>query len=166
MTDVDGNLSLHVLTNNRSTAYLRLTTHNKTTNDFTFLDSSTILATCGLSTDQQNVAIWDTLMPPTRANITCKIDGSTIDQSSVLSVRLAFTCHESGGGAGQCLVYSPTYQLLISGGKRGDIAIFDLRQRKRLANSQAHESHLKALCLDPLEKFYITGSTEGNIKVN
>ena len=78
---------------------------------------------------------------------------------------LAFTCHEAGGGGSQCLAYSPSYQLLISGGKRGDICIFDLRQRKRLATSQAHDSHLKALCLDPLEKFYVTGSTEGNIKV-
>lgn len=78
---------------------------------------------------------------------------------------LAFSCHESSGGAGQCLAYSSTYQLLISGGKRGDIVIFDLRQRKRLASSQAHESHLKALCLDPLEKFYVSGSAEGNIKV-
>ncbi len=78
---------------------------------------------------------------------------------------LAFTCHETGGGGSQCLAYSPSYQLLISAGKRGDICIFDLRQRKRLATSQAHDSHLKALCLDPLEKFYVTGSVEGNIKV-
>jgi WD40 repeat protein len=81
-----------------------------------------------------------------------------------LSLFLAFTCHEASGG-GQCLAYSQSYQLLISGGKRGDICIFDLRQRKRLATSQAHDSHLKALSLDPLEKFYATGSTEGNIKV-
>jgi WD40 repeat protein len=78
-------------------------------------------------------------------------------------ISLAFTCHEASGG--QCLAYSQSYQLLISGGKQGDICIFDLRQRKRLATSQAHDSHLKALCLDPLEKFYITGSTKGNIKV-
>ena len=76
---------------------------------------------------------------------------------------LAFTCHEAHGA--QCLAYSPSYQLLVSGGKRGDVSIFDLRQRKRLATSQAHDSHLKALALDPLEKFYVTGSTEGNIKV-
>ncbi|CAF4264513.1 unnamed protein product, partial [Rotaria magnacalcarata] len=75
-----------------------------------------------------------------------------------------FSCHDTGGG-GQCLAYSQSHQLLISGGKRGDICIFDLRQRKRLAISQAHDSQLKALCLDPLEKFYVTGSTEGNIKV-
>jgi len=91
------------------------------------------------------VTIWDTLMPTSRANIT------------------SFTCHEASGG--QCLAYSPSYQLLVSGGKRGDICIFDLRQRRRLATSQAHDSHLKALALDPLEKFYVTGSTEGNIKV-
>ncbi|CAM4805811.1 unnamed protein product [Rotaria magnacalcarata] len=146
VTDIEGNLSLHVLSSNRSTAYMRLLTHTKSANDFVFLDSSTLLATCGLSTDHQNVAIWDTLMPTSRANIT------------------SFSCHDTGGG-GQCLAYSQSHQLLISGGKRGDICIFDLRQRKRLAISQAHDSQLKALCLDPLEKFYVTGSTEGNIKV-
>jgi len=76
---------------------------------------------------------------------------------------LAFNCHEGNGS--QCLAYSQSHQLLISAGKRGDVCIFDLRQRKRLATSQAHDSHLKALSLDPLEKFYVTGSAEGNIKV-
>ncbi|CAF4557049.1 unnamed protein product [Rotaria sp. Silwood1] len=146
VTDIEGNLSLHVLSSNRSTAYMRLLTHTKSANDFVFLDSSTLLATCGLSNDHQNVAIWDTLMPASRANIT------------------SFSCHDTTGG-GQCLAYSQSHQLLISGGKRGDICIFDLRQRKRLATSQAHDSHLKALCLDPLEQFYVTGSTEGNIKI-
>ncbi|CAF4260362.1 unnamed protein product, partial [Rotaria sp. Silwood2] len=146
VTDIDGNLSLHVLSSNRSSAYMRLLTHTKSANDFVFLDSSTLLATCGLSNDHQNVAIWDTLMPTSRANIT------------------SFSCHDTTGG-GQCLAYSQSHQLLISGGKRGDICIFDIRQRRRLATSQAHDSHLKALCLDPLEKFYVTGSTEGNIKI-
>jgi WD40 repeat protein len=88
-----------------------------------------------------------------------------IDTVRFARFSLAFTCHEAGGGGGQCLAYSSAYQLIISGGKRGDICIFDLRQRKRLATSQAHDSHLRALCLDPSEKFYLTGSAEGNIKV-
>lgn len=50
----------------------RLLAHNKGTNDFVFLDSSTILATSGASTDHQNIALWDSLMAPSRANITCK----------------------------------------------------------------------------------------------
>ncbi|CAF0802294.1 unnamed protein product [Adineta steineri] len=145
VTDIEGNLSLHVLSSNRSTVYTRLLTHTKSANDFVFLDSSTLLATCGLSNDQQNVAIWDTLMPTSRANIT------------------SFACHETHGA--QCLAYSQSNQLLISGGKQGDICIFDLRQRKRLATSQAHDSHLKTFCLDPLEKYYVTGSAKGNIKI-
>lgn len=51
---------------------MRLLAHTKTTNDIVFLDSSTLLATCGISTDHQNVAIWDTLMPISRSLITCK----------------------------------------------------------------------------------------------
>ena len=77
---------------------------------------------------------------------------------------IAFPCHELGGGA-QCVVYSPRNQSIISGGKRGDICIFDLRQRRRLGFAQAHDSSLKALAFDPYEQFYVTGSSEGNIKV-
>jgi len=142
---------------------MRLLTHTKSTNDFVFLDSSTLLATCGISIDQQNVSIWDTLMPTSRSMIICKKKIEKIFKKIILFIILAFTCHETNGG--QCLAYSQSYQLLLSAGKRGDICIFDLRQRKRLATSQAHDSHLKALSLDPLEKFYVTGSAEGNIKV-
>lgn len=39
---------------------------------------------------------------------------------------LAFTCHDQGASS---LVYAPQHQLLISAGKKGDICIFDVRQR-------------------------------------
>ena len=39
---------------------------------------------------------------------------------------LAFICHE-GGASG--LAYAPQHQLLISSGKKGDISIFDVRQK-------------------------------------
>lgn len=38
----------------------------------------------------------------------------------------AFTCHEQGASS---LVYAPQHQLLISAGKKGDVCIFDVRQR-------------------------------------
>lgn len=38
----------------------------------------------------------------------------------------AFTCHEQGASS---LIYAPQHQLLISAGKKGDICIFDVRQR-------------------------------------
>lgn len=39
----------------------------------------------------------------------------------------AFTCHDQGASS---LVYAPQHQLLISAGKKGDVCIFDVRQRQ------------------------------------
>lgn len=38
----------------------------------------------------------------------------------------AFTCHDQGASS---LIYAPQHQVLISAGKKGDVCIFDVRQR-------------------------------------
>lgn len=38
----------------------------------------------------------------------------------------AFACHDQGAS---CLTYAPQHQLIISAGKKGDVCIFDMRQR-------------------------------------
>jgi DmX-like protein len=61
------------------------------------------VATTGFSKNHHNVCLWDVLMIPNR------------------SLVAYFVCHEDGGG--QSIVYSPRHQLLISGGKHGDICM-------------------------------------------
>ena len=68
--------------------------------DFAFLNSGSVVATAGISNDQRNICIWDTLLPSHRSLVT------------------SFLCHESGATS---LIYSPRHQLLISGGKKGDM---------------------------------------------
>lgn len=92
----------------------------------------------------RNVCLWDTLV------------------SSSNSLIHAFTCHDHGATV---LQYAPKHQLLISGGRKGYICIFDIRQRQILFTFQAHESAVKALALDPSEDYFVTGSAEGNMKV-
>lgn len=75
----------------------------------------------------------------------------------------AFTCHDHGATV---LQYAPKHQLLISGGRKGYICIFDIRQRQILYTFQAHDSAVKALALDPSEDYFVTGSAEGNMKVS
>lgn len=75
---------------------------------------------------------------------------------------LAFTCHDHGATV---LQYAPKHQLLISGGRKGYISIFDIRQRQLLHTFQAHDSAIKALALDAVEECFCTGSAEGNMKV-
>lgn len=40
---------------------------------------------------------------------------------------VAFTCHDQGASS---VVYAPQHQLIISAGKKGDVCIFDVRQRQ------------------------------------
>lgn len=74
----------------------------------------------------------------------------------------AFPCHENGATV---LQYAPKQQLLITGGRKGFVCVFDIRQRQLLHTFQAHDSAIKALALDAYEDFFVTGSAEGNMKV-
>ena len=76
----------------------------------------------------------------------------------------AFACHENGGTS---LLYASQHQLLISAGRKGDVCMWDLRQRTLRHKFTAHESSVavKCMALDPNEEFFITGSADGDIKV-
>uniref|UniRef100_A0A670KF63 Dmx like 2 n=1 Tax=Podarcis muralis TaxID=64176 RepID=A0A670KF63_PODMU len=124
--------------------YLSWQCHSKTTSDFAFITSSSLVATSGQSSDNRNVCLWDTLVSPSNSLIH------------------AFTCHDHGATV---LQYAPKHQLLISGGRKGHISIFDIRQRQALHTFQAHDSSIKALALDSSEECFCTGSAEGNVKV-
>ncbi|XP_068954153.1 dmX-like protein 2 isoform X1 [Petaurus breviceps papuanus] len=124
--------------------YLSWQCHSKTTSDFAFITSSSLVATSGQSNDSRNVCLWDTLISPANSLIH------------------GFTCHEHGATV---LQYAPKQQLLISGGRKGWVCIFDIRQRQIIHTFQAHDSAVKAMALDPCEEYFTTGSAEGNIKV-
>uniref|UniRef100_A0A4W2HYN0 Dmx like 2 n=1 Tax=Bos indicus x Bos taurus TaxID=30522 RepID=A0A4W2HYN0_BOBOX len=124
--------------------YVSWQCHSKATSDFAFVTSSSLVATSGHSNDNRNVCLWDTLITP----------GNSLIHG--------FTCHDHGATV---LQYAPKQQLLISGGRKGYICIFDIRQRQLMHTFQAHDSAIKALALDPCEEYFTTGSAEGNIKV-
>lgn len=64
------------------------------------------------------------------------------------------------------MIYAPQHQLLISAGKKGDVCIFDVRQRSLRHRFQAHESAIKCLAIDPHEEHFVTGSADGDIRVS
>ncbi|XP_036759131.2 dmX-like protein 1 isoform X7 [Manis pentadactyla] len=151
IVDADGYLSLYQtnwkccpVTGSMPKPYLTWQCHNKTANDFVFVSSSSLIATAGLSTDNRNICLWDTLVAP--AN----------------SLVHAFTCHDSGATV---LAYAPKHQLLLSGGRKGFTCVFDLRQRQQRQLFQSHDSPVKAVAIDPTEEYFVTGSAEGNIKI-
>ncbi|XP_071507110.1 dmX-like protein 2 [Diadema antillarum] len=147
VADDGGQLSLWQVGMNSPAAtkpFWSMACHNKTAYDFAFLGSSSLLVTSGLSTDSKNVCLWDTLLPFRK----CMIHG--------------FSCHEGGTPS---VLYCPRQQTIIAGSKKGEVSIFDVRQRKLRHTFQAHESSIRSLCVDPMEEFFVTGSAEGNIKV-
>ncbi|XP_008941093.1 PREDICTED: dmX-like protein 2 isoform X3 [Merops nubicus] len=146
VADGEGFLSIWQVnqTTSNPKPYLSWQCHSKTTSDFAFITSSSLVATSGQSNDNRNVCLWDTLV------------------SSGNNLIHAFTCHDHGATV---LQYAPKHQLLISGGRKGCICIFDIRQRQILSTFQAHESAVKALALEPSEDYFVTGSAEGNMKV-
>ncbi|KAK2899244.1 hypothetical protein Q8A67_010662 [Cirrhinus molitorella] len=146
IVDADGALSLWQTSTsgNPPKPYLTLQCHNKTANDFVFVGSSSLIATAGLSTDNRNVCLWDTLVTP------------------AYSLVHAFSCHESGSTV---LALASKQQLLISGGRKGWISVLDLSLKIQRQSFQAHDSPVKALAVDSTESCFISGSAEGNIKV-
>uniref|UniRef100_A0A2D4GRT2 Uncharacterized protein n=3 Tax=Micrurus TaxID=8634 RepID=A0A2D4GRT2_MICCO len=151
IVDGDGHISLYQTNckgclHNGSTPkpYLTWQCHNKMASDFVFISSSSLIATAGLSTDNRNICLWDTLVAPS------------------CSLVHAFTCHDTGATV---LAYAPKHQLLISGGRRGYTCLIDLRQKQQRQFFQSHDSPVKALAVDPTEEYFVTGSAEGNIKV-
>ncbi|XP_035791967.1 dmX-like protein 2 isoform X1 [Anopheles albimanus] len=146
IADGDGNLSLWQvgLASQNNRPFFTYICHNKGITDFVFLGSCSLVATAGHSSESKNVAIWDTLLPQKKALVS------------------AFTCHDQGASS---LAYAPQHQLLISAGKKGDVNIFDVRQRVLRHRFQAHEHPIKCLAIDPNEEHFVTGSADGDIKV-
>ncbi|XP_036399106.1 dmX-like protein 2 isoform X4 [Megalops cyprinoides] len=146
VADGEGFLSLWQVnqTSSNPKPYLSWQCHSKTCGDFAFITSSSLIATAGQSNDSRNVCLWDTLISPNNTLVH------------------AFPCHENGATV---LQYAPKQQLIITGGRKGFICIFDIRQRQLLNTFQAHDSAIKALALDSSEDFFVTGSAEGNMKV-
>uniref|UniRef100_A0A671L0G7 DmX-like protein 1 n=1 Tax=Sinocyclocheilus anshuiensis TaxID=1608454 RepID=A0A671L0G7_9TELE len=145
IVDADGALSLWQTSTsgNAPKPYLTLQCHNKTANDFVFVGSSSLIATAGLSTDNRNVCLWDTLVTP------------------AYSLVHGFSCHESGSTV---LALASKQQLLLSGGRKGCISVLDLSLKIQRQSFQAHDSAVKALAVDASESCFMSGSAEGNIK--
>ncbi|XP_044020160.1 dmX-like protein 2 isoform X2 [Aphidius gifuensis] len=146
VADSDGHLSLFQVACREGTArpFFNYQCHSKVTSDFVFLGACSLVATAGHGSEGRNVALWDTLLPQNK------------------SLVQGFTCHDQGASS---VILAPQHQLLISGGKKGDINIFDVRQRQQRHRFHAHDSAIKCLALDPHEEFFVSGAGDGDIKV-
>jgi len=148
MTDMSGMLSLwrFDLNDVRAGPYFKLRVHSKRALELCWVNEGSVVATGGTSrpgSKQRGVALWDVLVP----------------SPCVAS----WPAHPGGTHA---LVYSPRHQLLLSGGKDGDLCVFDLRQHTLLRTiSRTHGLTIRCLALSPDESLLASASTDGTIKL-
>ncbi|KAG7392652.1 hypothetical protein PHYPSEUDO_015040 [Phytophthora pseudosyringae] len=144
--DAMGHLFLWKLSElDRAPYYRELVCHDKGAKGLAFLNSSSSIATAGLSSEKRNVCVWDTLLPTSKALVA------------------APACHPAGATS---VAFSSTHQLLITGGTGGALNIFDMRQRRVLHTiSNAHETPIKTLVLHPSGDCVLSGSAGGDVKI-
>ncbi|OWZ14478.1 hypothetical protein PHMEG_00012044 [Phytophthora megakarya] len=144
--DTTGHLFLWKLSElDRSPYYREMMCHDKGAKGLAFLNSSSSIATVGLSSEKRNVCVWDTLLPTSKALVA------------------ATTSHPAGATS---VAFSSTHQLLITGGAGGALNIFDMRQRRVLHTiSNAHETPIKTIVLHPSGDCVLSGSASGDVKI-
>nr|CDJ91206.1 WD40 repeat domain containing protein [Haemonchus contortus] len=121
--------------------------HNKSASDVRFLpQSSSVLITAGTSSGEFNLALWDTLLPPTRALVH------------------TWVAHAEGATAA---MYLPSQQAIVSGGRHGELCLWDVRQRQLRLTVKAFDWHqtVKSLVTDCNQNLIVAGSSDGDIKV-
>jgi len=113
-------------------------------NDFKFLSSSSLIATALTSSSNDNVCIYDTLLP--QSSLRVKV--FSLSEENALS-----------------MVYSAQYKLLMVGSKRGDIYVFDIKNMNCLNTFQAHTLSIKSLAVDEINDCLVSSSIEGDVKM-
>uniref|UniRef100_A0AC35TZX5 WD_REPEATS_REGION domain-containing protein n=1 Tax=Rhabditophanes sp. KR3021 TaxID=114890 RepID=A0AC35TZX5_9BILA len=148
--DGDGMLSLWQICSQVGVTkkpFLNQKAHSKSASDVMFLGpTSTFLATVGHSSNEANVTLWDTLMPTNK----CQIH--------------SFNAHVDGA---LCVNYVPSSQTLITGGKYGEVNVWDVRQRQLRSTVKVFENstHVKCITADYASDLFLFGSSDGDIKV-
>jgi WD40 repeat protein len=125
--------------------YNRLQSHMKRGCDICYVDSSVILASVGLSSGSggNSLCLWDILLPPSQALVA------------------SCAAHPEGG---RCVVHCSEGNSLISGGDRGEVVVFDLRQRKLRECWRAHPTTVHALTLAH-GRLAFSADAAGNMKL-
>ena len=75
---------------------------------------------------------------------------------------ISFNFHEAGASS---ILHVPQRMQWITAGKKGLVAIWDIRQQKQVHFFKAHDHPIKCMALDPNEDFFVTVSADGDIKV-
>eukprot|EP00127_Corallochytrium_limacisporum_P007508 Clim_evm30s253 gene=Clim_evmTU30s253 len=145
--DVNGRIDSWVFdqTEVRNDMRYLVTEYDRTSGDLLYLNSSTVIATTGHRANGRNVSVHDSLLPPGK---------NMISQFQVIE------------GGGQVLSFMPKAQALVAAGKKGQICLLDVRQRRPLSSISLSGGHsVKSLSVDMTESVIAAGMSDGSIKL-
>ena len=82
----------------------------------------------------------------------------------LLKLTTGWSCHAEGAS---CIVHLPSQHTLVSGGRNGQVCLWDLRQRQLRQSFAAfeHSTTVRALSYDAQQQLLIAGSADGALKM-
>lgn len=143
LAEFNGNAKFWRIDSHADEPFLTIECHNRALYDMTYCNTSTLLATIGYSDNDQNVCLWDTLLP-NQSNCVMKFEASD---------------HES-----RKLIFNQANNLLITGTKNGELRFYDIRYARCLKYLHGFgTNHVTALEVFN-DNLLITAGQEGVIK--
>eukprot|EP01080_Neovahlkampfia_damariscottae_P007468 gene7468-11792_t len=123
--------------------FVSIPSHTSKCYDFCFIDSGSLVATVGTSGHSKQLRVWDLLLPEQEYNII----ETTVESDP------------------RKICYCSRNQTLLIGGKKGEISIFDMRQRKISNVIRAHTDKIRGLEIGPDSTYFISASYDNHIKI-
>jgi hypothetical protein len=143
-SDIAGNFYLYKFdlqpSSSRPQLSLLSTVSGSKTSDFAFLNLGSVVATIGYK-PKPFLSIYDTLLPPSHAVVQSDIIGGSI------------------------MRYISRYQQLIISSKKGNLDIYDIRQRKICQTVDTKHEEIRDIVADKGELTISTGGKGGFVKI-
>jgi WD40 repeat protein len=160
--------------------YLTLRCDARGATDLVFLDNGRLFATAGLSDSAgiDDVDAGDATTPTAALAPGLSASNGDVPEALGTGCVRVWDSLRSGGAAVSCvmqfgavhneaasaLCVSHRHELLISGGKRGEVATWRLRDGQMRTVIAAHTLNVKTLALDRRETVLVSGSTDGSVR--
>lgn len=107
----------------------------------------------------RNVCIWDMALQSGQFNE--PDSAGAVDRTA--TPEFSFKCFEHGGADSLCHI--PSTNMLVAGGHKGYMVVFDIAARLQLHTVDAHSGHLVCLTHEPRTNQLVSGGSEGDLKV-
>jgi len=137
------------------TPFFRTCAHQKQANDFCFVNSASVVATCGLSpVTKRSVCLWDTLLPGPSSLVGCCT--SPVFSKDAVATRIEFLTRSSED------IRVTSSDIFFVGDTAGSIHVLDLRNLSQVIQTvHSHNGAINSLVFDPSRRFLFSAAADG-----